>query len=200
VPNNLPTRQELADSYNNNWTLQGHRFELTGKYHTGEDAGNYSSDGPPYLSKQCVLVYEATIMSADDKPVLAKNAGLFWYDDVKNPYVEGRVAYLFLLEVLADFRGRGIGTAYATVQEVTLPSYSVKAIFLKASHYGPRFWSKMGYTLIDSERFLMDYQEYCDGNDLDYCETIKIEEMTEEYLEFLRESRIDYPMIKKLTD
>jgi nitrite reductase (NADH) large subunit len=57
---------------------------------------------------------------------------------------------------------KGIGTAYANVQHITLVNHGINVIYLKAGHYSSRFWTKMGYSFIDPDRFWMHYQEYCE--------------------------------------
>lgn len=194
----IPTCKELEEGYKKNWSFNEYTFSLTGKYETQENASAYFHEASE-LGCQCVLVYELVIKNDNDESIFFNNASLIWYDNVNNRHFTGGVAYLYLIEILPIFRGKGIGTEYANVQQITLLSHGLNVIYLKAAHYGSRFWTKMGYTFSDPERFWIDYQEYCEYNDQCFIDSIEIKEIPTEYFDYLRESRIEYPMFKKIT-
>ena len=200
MPIKIPTCKELEESYKKNWNFNEYTFSLTGKYETQENANAYSSQAP-YRGWQCVLVYEMVIKNNEDKSIFHNNSSLIWYDNINNQGFTGNVAYLYLVEILPDFHRKGIGTAYANVQHITLVNHGINVIYLKAGHYGTRFWTKMGYTFVDPEMFLMHYQEYCEDSDQSSIDSIDdIKEIPTEYFDYLRKYNIEYPMFRKLSD
>lgn len=196
---NIPICKDLEESYKKNWNFNEYTFSLTGRYDIKENASAYSSQG-----WKCVLVYEMVIKNNEDKSVFHNNSSLMWYDNVNYRPFKGNVAYLYLVEILPNFRRKGIGTAYANVQHITLLNHGINVIYLKAGHYGTRFWTKMGYSFVDPEMFLMHYQEYCEYSEDSEASSIDsiddIKEIPTEYFDYLRKDNIEYQMFRKLSD
>lgn len=186
-----PNREALEAAISSHWTHTTCQLNLTERFETGSTL-NYGSP----VGGKTTLVYDLNIANVTSPTILENPSSWLWFDNAIVGGVKCRVAYLYLLSIKPEWRGKGIGKAYICTKASVLPDYGVSIIYLDAGHEGPRFWSKHGFQFIDQDKFWAHYAEYCEYNELQACEEMDL--VVEEYFQYLRDSVLSYPMYRRL--
>lgn len=196
----IPTQDSLSHDYNRLSQCECCTIRLVDNFIVGNDAASYSNKN---VSGKCCLVYEMDVVQnneAVELSVLNKNSSILWYDCTQELIQEDDIAYIYLLDIKSNFRRKGIGTVFVDIQHKVLALHEIQRVDLDAAYQGVIFWHKMGYTFLRESDFWNDFEEFCEyEEDTEKFSNIsKLEEIPQEYLDYLYESKLKYKMYKLL--
>ena len=196
----IPTKDSLSHDYNRLSQCECCTVQLVGRFIVGDKAISYKNEN---ILGKCCLVYEMDVVQHNEDieiTVLNKNSSILWYDCTQESILVNDIAYIYLLDIKPDFRRKRIGSAFVNIQHKLLSSHEIQRVDLEASYQGVIFWYKMGYTFLREDDFWNDFEEFCEyGDDTQKYKNIStMEEIPDEYIDYLYKSKLKYKMYKLL--
>lgn len=196
----IPTKDSLSYDYDRLSQCKCCIIRLVDRFIVGDNAELYSNGS---ITGKCRLVYEMDVLQNNEDlklSVLNRNASILWYDCTHESISVNNVAYIYLLDIKPDYRRKGIGSAFVSIQHELLNFHEIERIDLEATYQGVIFWYKMGYTFVRENDFWNEFEEFCIyGEDTEKYKGIsKLEDIPQEYLDYLHESKLKYKMYKLL--